>query len=149
MISLEEVLAEWAKDSQIDRTRLDYESLRSGELHTKYLQILYAVKKRLARAQAKQSELLALKSRYYQGKMTREEMDQLGWPYDPWRGNNKPMKSDTQAWLDIDPDVAAGKESIEDLSLIHDAAFDILNHIAWRHQNIKNAISWLQFTSGM
>jgi hypothetical protein len=148
MISLEALLTEWATDSKMNRSELDAESLRTSQHHSKYLQILTAVKRRLAKQKQARLDLLAIKSLYYAGKLGKAQMDAQGWPYDPWSGGVKPLKSDVGLWLEADSDLSAMKADITETEILHDACMDIMNSLNWRHQSIGNAIRWIQFTTG-
>jgi hypothetical protein len=81
--------------------------------------------------------------------MTKAEMDAKGWPYDPFNGLVKPLKSDMDIYYDTDADRVKLKMIIEYQQTVVDTLKDILENIKWRHNTIKNIITWKQFTSGV
>jgi len=92
--------------------------------------------------------LLKNKWLWYNGKLTKAEMDDLGWGYDPLNGLTV-LKGDMERFYDADPDIQALQAKIEYQSEINAALKEIIDNIKWRHSNIKNIIDWKKFTSGM
>lgn len=148
MITLESLLKEWEKDSPIDNENLHAESLRSANLHSKYLQILSGLKAGLMKRQMKLDKLKLAKKRWLSGKMTQQEMDDRKWEYDPFKGGSKPMKSELDDWIGADDEIQLVKEEVETYKIMIEAALDIVNHVNWRHQSIRNAIDWAKFQAG-
>ena len=77
MIDLKEVLAEWATDNQIHETHLDESSRKTPILHSKYLEKLANAKLLLKKAEFSQKTLLKEKWLYYNGKMDKEQIENL------------------------------------------------------------------------
>lgn len=147
-MTLDDVLKMWESDSKIDEVNLDNASIKSASLHSKYLELYSLAKLRLKK---KDQELAVLKKDkwlYYNGKMSKEEMDQRGWAYDPFNGLAKPLKSEMDIYFDTDPDVAKAKMVIEYQQVMVETLKDILDNIRWRHTTIKNIIDWRRFTAG-
>ena len=86
MLNLEEILKMWAKDSEIDDIRLDEASKNTAKLHAKYLEMLSVTKLQLKRKDMEFKVLLKNKWLWYNGKMSKDQMDQLGWDYDALNG---------------------------------------------------------------
>ena len=86
---------------------------------------------------------------YYNGKMTKDEMDARGWQYDPFSGMSKPLKSDMELFYSTDSDIMKLQGQIEYQSTIVEALKDIMDNIKWRQSTIKNIIDWKRFTSGV
>jgi hypothetical protein len=147
-LSLEEVLSLWAKDSIIDKSRLDEISVDSARLHAKWLQILAAVRRNLFKAKEARDALSHEKNLWMTGKMTKEEIEERGWAYDPFNGHSKPLKSEMGEYVKVDPEIQALRDRVNELEVIHDTVVEIVDSIKWRHQSVRNAISFMQFTSG-
>ena len=81
MISIENVLSEWQKDSVINQSKLDESSVDTAKLHAKYLQWLSLSKLQLKKSQMNQKTLLKEKWLYYNGKMSQEEIESKGWVF--------------------------------------------------------------------
>ena len=79
-------------------------------------------------------------------KLSKEEIDELGWSYDPFEGH-KVLKADYNYYFNADKDLTELKLKLEYLQECIDVLKDILNILTWRHQSIKNAIDWLKFTN--
>lgn len=92
--------------------------------------------------------LLKNKWLWYNGKMTKAEMDELGWDYDAMKGLTV-LKGDMDRFYDADPDIQTAQAKIDYLKEVNDTLKEIIDNIKWRHQSIKNAIDWAKFTSGM
>jgi hypothetical protein len=148
MINIEEVIQMWDVDSKIDKMNLDDASIKSPALHAKYLQLYSATKMMVKQAEMKMIELKKNKWLWFNGKMTKEQMDALGWAYDPFAGMTKPLKSDLDIFYDSDPDVIKLRAKIDYLATALEVVKEIIDNIKWRHTHIKNAIDFLRFTSG-
>ena len=134
-MNLEEILAMWKKDSEIDEVQLDEASRDSAKLHSKYLDLYSVAKIKQKDLDLKFKVILRDKFKHYNGKLSQEEMDKKGWDYDPLDGL-------TEVIQDHQRKIAYNGEIVNTLK-------EILDNIKWRHQNIKNMIEWRKFTSGM
>jgi hypothetical protein len=148
MMQLDELLQLWEKDSKIDEVNLDESSVKSAALHSKYLELYSLAKLQLKKRELSMANLRKDKWLYYNAKMTKEEMDERGWPYDPFHGMSKPLKSDMDMFYSTDPDIIKLQGQIEYQTTIVEALKDIMDNIKWRHTTIKNIIDWKRFTSG-
>lgn len=148
MLNLDDVLSEWKKDSVIDELNLDETSRQSARLHSKYLEMYSVTKLQLKRKEANLQSLLKDKWLWYNGKMSKEDIEERGWEYDPLQGL-KVLKGDMDYFYNADKDIQALHQSIEYLKTLVEVLSEIMENIKWRHQNIKNIIEWNKFTSGM
>lgn len=139
----------WKKDADIDEMNLDDASKDAARLHAKYLELLMTTKLQYQRNEYKLKSLLKEKWLYYNGKMSKEQIDEKGWPYDPFNGLAKPLKGEMDYYYNSDPDIMALNEKIEYLKTVIDTLDEILQNVKWRHQTIKNMIDWRRFTSGV
>ena len=147
MIDLNTVLTMWEEDCKIDNLKLDDASRETPNLHAKYLRMLTEAKLNLKRAEFKQKTLLKEKWLWYNGKMSQEEIVAKGWDPDPFDGL-KVMKGEMDYYYDSDPEIQKSEELIEYWKTVKDTLTDIIDNIKWRHQTIRNMISWRQFESG-
>ena len=147
-MTVDEILEMWKKDSPIDEIELDTTSMDTAKLHGKYLELLTVAKLQLKRLNLKIASLKKDKWLYYTGKMTKEEMDEKGWAYDPFNGGTKPLKGDMDYYYDSDSDIQALVAKIEYQQTLVETLEEIMNNIRWRHSTIKNIIDWRKFTSG-
>src|SRR6056300_154154 len=147
MLELNSILTMWEEDCKIDGMKLDTVSSETPTLHAKYLRLLTEAKLQLKRVEFKQKTLLKEKWLYYNGKMSQEELEEKGWNPDPFNGL-KVMKGEMEYYYDSDPEIQKSEELIEYWKTTRDTLIDIIDNIKWRHQTIRNMISWRQFESG-
>jgi hypothetical protein len=148
MLTLEQVLNEWKKDCEIDDLELDKSSRETPKLHSKYVELLSLAKLQKHRKEMEMKKLLRDKFMWYNGKLDKEKIDELGWDYDPFDGLTKPMKSDMDYFYNSDQDLQTLQSQIEYWKTMIDTLSEIVSNITWRHQTISNMIKWRQFTSG-
>jgi len=77
---------------------------------------------------------------YYNGKMTKAEMDKHDWKYDPFDGLSKPMKSDMEKFYSTDSELLELELLLEYDKTYVETCKEILDNIKWRSQTIKNII---------
>jgi hypothetical protein len=145
---LDDIHAMWNKDCIIDEMNLDTASMDTAKLHSKYLELLSNTKLQLRRLDNEFKILLKDKWLYYEGRLTKEEMDERKWDYDPFKGNSKPLKTNMDYYYDADEHVQLLQSKIEYHKTVKEVLEEIINNLKWRHSSIKNAIDWRRFTSG-
>jgi hypothetical protein len=148
MIDLKSILEMWQKDCEIDEMQLDESSRDSAKLHGKYLELMSVNKLTLKRKESEFKVLLKNKWLHYNGKLSKEEIDDFGWEYDPLKGLTV-LKGDMDKFYDSDAVIQEAQAKIEYLEEVDKTLKEILENIKWRHQNIKNMIEWRKFTSGV
>jgi hypothetical protein len=147
-LRIEDVLDMWKADSEIDELKLDDASQQSARLHAKYLEMLSVTRLQLKKKEAEFRVLLKDKFLWYNGKMSKDEMDARGWNYDPLNGL-KVLKGDMDRFYDSDSDIQNAQMKIDYLKELVSTLEEIMGNIRWRHQNIKNMIEHRKFTSGI
>ena len=144
-MKLEEILESWSKDSKIDNTELDKESLKIPSLHNKYLK-MYTSENLLRKKMVHDfKERERDKFEYYAGKMCEEDLKERGWE----QFDHKLLKQDIPRYLESDSELIKmllkldyQKEKVETIK-------SILSNINGRSFNISNAIKWQQFLNGI
>ena len=148
-MTLDDILQMWKKDAAIDDILLDEETKKSANLHAKYLEIFSLHKLELKKKEIQMDALKKDKWRYYNGKMTQEEMDKNNWKYDPFDGGTTPLKSDMDMYYTTDEDMVKLKAQIDYQKTIIETLEEIMGNIRWRHTHVKNILDFKKFTSGM
>jgi hypothetical protein len=97
--------------------------------------------------QFKYDTLLKNKWLWYNGKMSQEQIKELGWNDDPLDGL-KVMKNDLQIFYNSDKDIQELNAKIEYLKVTIEYLKECMQNITWRHQTIKNTIDWRKFMAG-
>ena len=140
-MTLEQIQEMWKVDSVIDQIDLDKASLQTPSLHAKYLELLNEKRLSLKSYEVKYNQLLKTKWMWYTDKLSKEEIDDLGWSYDPFEGYNKPMKSDYSYYFNADKDLLYALKIDPDDSYA-------LNYLAYswleRNHKIDEAIIMLE-----
>ena len=146
-MNLDQILSEWETDSRIDSLSLDEASRVTPELHAKYLGLLSRAKLKMKQKQFEQKNLMKNKWLWYNGKMSQEEVNALGWDPDPFDGL-KIMKGDMEHYVEADPELQESEARIEYLKTMIDTLKEIVENLKWRHQTVGNIIRWKQFEAG-
>ena len=146
-MTLDEIKKEWEKDCEIDDIELDKSSLEVPKLHAKYQDLLSSKILVMKQYQFKYDTLLKDKWLWYNGKMSQEQIQELGWSDDPLDGL-KIMKNDLQIFYNSDKDIQELNAKIEYLKVTIDYLKECMQNITWRHQTIKNTIDWRKFMLG-
>ena len=140
-MTLEELQEQVDKDLKINESELDLESLKTPQLHNKYLKHYNNFKLLMTRAESDYKILKRVKWEYYTGKASTEVYKQK--PF-----NLKIMKSDLDKYLDSDEDLIKSKQKIEYLETVVNYLDRTLKIIGGRDWQIRNSIEWRKFTSG-
>ena len=147
-MTLDKIMEMWKVDCVIDDLALDDETKKTAKLHAKYLELVNVNRLQLAKLDTDLDNLKKDKWLYYTGKMTKQQMDEKGWSYDPFNGGTKPLKSELELYYDSDEDIIRIKQKIEYQKVIANTLEEIMNNIRWRHTHVKNMIDWKKFVSG-
>ena len=144
-MKLDELRRMAARDSVVDDTALDIESLKIPQLHNKYMNILMECKFDLSKIERDYRSLKRIKWEYYTGKMSEEDLERLEWePFDL-----KILKQDLDLYLDSDDDLCLLRDKMvlakEKLNYVESFIKELNN----RHWKIRNAIEWKKFTNGV
>ena len=146
-MNLEELRKEWSKDCEIDDIELDKSSLEVPKLHAKYQEYLTNNILLLKNLEFQYNTLLKNKWLWYNGKMSEQQIKELGWEDDPFDGL-KVMKNDMQVWYNADQDLQRMSGKVEYQKIIINFLKECMQNITWRHQTIKNTIDWRKFMAG-
>ena len=140
-MTLEELQEQVDKDLKINDTELDLESLKTPQLHNKYLKHYNNFKLLLTRAESDYKILKRVKWEYYTGKASPQVYQQK--PF-----NLKIMKSDIDKYLESDEELIKAKQKIDYLETVVNYLDRTLKIIGGRDWQIRNSIEWRKFTSG-
>lgn len=100
MESLDQILELWKKDSEIDITEPSKEILNIPKIHNKFLSIMTRHRITSKKCMFDFNKMKRLKWEYYTGKLSEEELVELGW--EPFRYT---LKSDVATYLESDKDL--------------------------------------------
>ena len=140
-MTLEELKELADKDLKINDTELDLESLKTPQLHNKYLKELTKFKLLLTKADSDYRVLKRIKWEYYTGKADPKVYAEQ--PFDL-----KILKTDIDKYLEADDDLIRAISKVKYLEAVVEFLDRTLRQITNRTFTIKNAIDWRKFTSG-
>lgn len=144
-MTLEELIDQWEIDSVIDDNHLDRESVRTPNIHAKYLRILMGYKMKLSALKTEYNTLRQRKFRYYRGEMSKTELDSNGW--DQWQGV-KPLKNEMNEFLEGDTDLNKIAIKCQYLENMIQAVESIMTQVKARDWQIRNTVEWKKFIAG-
>jgi hypothetical protein len=144
MKQLEDLLEEWRKDSDIDRTEPGKALLNIPKLHSKYLNILSKHRLLAKEAEFKYNKWKKLKWEYYTGKLDDDDLQKYGWKPFPFV-----LKTDITTYLDSDEDLNKYLAA----KVVHDEIVDlcgaILKELNSRTYQLRSFIDWEKFIQGV
>ena len=143
MIDLETLQGMWNEDSKIDPDNLHTESLNIPVLHSKYYDIYNTLMLLRKKAEQQRKNIRHERYEYFSGKS------------DPEVYINNPFpkkirdKETMQKYLDADDKLSGVSLKIEYYEVMLRFIEEILKQITNRTYQIKNAIEFMRFSSGM
>ena len=146
---IKKILKQWERDTDLDETQLNSEALKIPKLHSKYLNLLFYAKSMLRTTEADAEKMMFLRYQWYEGKLTKEQIDELKWKYDPFDGLLIKTKEQKSRYFDADEIMLQYKSNIDKWKQAIDAIEKILGQISWRHQIIKLAIDFQRLQNGL
>ena len=140
-MDLEKLQEQADSDLKINDTELDLESLKTPQLHNKYMKHLTKFKLMLSRAESELHIVKRGKWEYYTGKA--DESVYREKPFDL-----KVLKADVHIYMDSDDELQRADQKAAYLNQVVKYLEQVLRSINNRTFLIKNAIEWKKFTSG-
>ena len=144
-MKIEEIREMINEDVKIDKGALDSESMVIPQLHNKYLCLLMDEKMVLSKFESDLSVLQRNKWLYYSGKMSQEELEELGWE----TFELSLLRTDLDKFINSDKEVITLNNKCllqrEKVSYLEQVVKLISNKI-W---NIRAALDWIKFTQGV
>lgn len=141
----DELIMEWERDCEMDKTELGKESLRIPQLHSKYLKEFFMAKTLHTKLNGDFKKLYKLKHQYYQGILSEDELKEYGWNVQPLRI----LKSDIPIYMESDDDL----QTIQQRITLTEDKIELLENIIRTLNNrgylIKNAVEWAKFQHGV
>ena len=128
-------------DLKIDDTELDLESIRTPQLHNKYLKYYTQFCLQLKKVRDERKSMYREKWEYYTGKSSPEVYQAK--PFDL-----KILKADVGIYIEADPEYQEAGQKEEYLKQMVEYTERILKEINNRNWNIRNTIEWKKFLHG-
>ena len=141
-MTFDELQALAEKDLKINDTELDLESLKTPQLHNKYMKFHNQYVNLLKKAEQELARLTREKWEYYTGKADPSVYQQK--PF-----NIKLLKPDVDKYLKSDDELIKLEQKVTYVQSVVDYLDRTIKIISNRGFQIKNAIDWRKFTSGV
>ena len=142
-MNLEKIQEMWESDSHIDMDNLHDESIKSPQLHQKYYTLYTTIKLLQKKALDTLSKTRLERYNYYSGKAPAEVYVDEPFPY------KIRDKESMTLHLNADEKLSNIKMKVEYYDVMIAYLEDILKMIHNRNYQVKNAIDFLRFQSGM
>ena len=140
-MDLNELQNDVDRDLKIDDTELDLESIRTPQLHNKYLKLYTKYSLQLKKAQDDYKILYRSKWEYYTGKAEPDVYREK--PFDL-----KILKADVAIYLDSDKEIQELGQKEAYIQAVVTYLEKILREINNRNWTIRNTIEWKKFIHG-
>jgi predicted transglutaminase-like protease len=143
-MKLNDILDEWEIDSEIDKSDLGNENLKTPKLHQKYLKMYSIEKIRFTKFEIDYKKLFKLKTQYYRGTLDKETLDEMEWK--PFQ--MRLLKEDVEIYIESDDQISELQLKLSLQKEIVSTLDSIIRQINKRDFTIRNSIDWLKFTQG-
>ena len=140
-MDLNELQNDVDRDLKIDDTELDLESIRTPQLHNKYLKLYTKYSLQLKKTQDDYKILYRSKWEYYTGKADPDVYREK--PFDL-----KILKADVAIYLDSDKEIQELGQKEAYIQAVVTYLEKILREINNRNWTIRNTIEWKKFIHG-
>lgn len=144
-MKIDDIYAEWEKDSHLDRSELGEEALKIPKLHHKYFKIFTHERLQLRKLEADLKQLKLEKHEFFTIGPT-EETHEKGWRLPP---QGKILRSDVNNYIEADKDIVNLSLKIGIQHEKIDLLESIIKSLTARGFNIKAAIEWERFKVGI
>jgi hypothetical protein len=143
MIDLEKIQTMWEEDSKIDADNLHTESLNIPSLHAKYFEIYNNIVLLKKKAEQRKRNIRHQKYEYYTGKADPDVYVENPFP------KKIRDKDALQKYMDADESLSQASLKVEYYDVMLTYLQDILKMIHNRTYQIKNALEFQRFASGL
>tara|TARA_R110002074_G_scaffold71064_3_gene164514 strand:- start:5329 stop:5751 length:423 start_codon:yes stop_codon:yes gene_type:complete len=139
-------MEEWTKDTVMDNTSLDKESLKIPNLHSKWLIVLSKERQKLKSIYIKRQSLNKVLGEYYRGELNNpEDLEEL--KREPYP--KTVINSLLQQHIDADDEMIKTNLKMAYQQETVDVLDEIMKAINGRQWNIRNAIEWRKFENAV
>lgn len=140
---LDQLHKEIEADLKIDPSNLDYESLRTPEIHHKYLKMMMHEGLKLKKLRGEMAQMRKKLWLFYSGKLPDKEYE--GTKFDP---NMKILKQDLNMWIEADDRYIELQKKIDYVESKIGLIEGVIRRINSRNFDIRAAIDWRKFCNG-
>ena len=143
--NIDDLIAEWEKDSVCDESEPGKDILNISRLHAKYLAIYTHHKLIYENVTQTYNTMRLMKWQYYSGQLNNPE-DLKKYNIEPWLG--KTLRADIPMHLDADEDLNKLLTKKVGHKEIVDFCASVIKELNSRTYQLRSYIDWFKFTSG-
>jgi len=144
-MKLEDIIREWESDCDIDMSNISGESANIPALHNKYYKIYMGEGYLLKKMRADYKILHKLKTEYYKGELSDEELKENGWKPQPL----KILRQDIPTYIDSDKDIIDASLKIGAQEQKLEYLESIVKMINNRGYQLKTIVDYEKFRQGV
>lgn len=143
-VNIDDLMKEWSQDGSIDSTSMEKELLKISHLHGKYLNIMSFHRHMVRKMEGDYKMLKGLREDYYQGHLSKDELDELGW--EPYQN----VLSNPQVARKLDTDRELNKMLLKKVAHEEIVSYceNVLKSLHNRTWDLGNYVKYLQMTNG-
>jgi hypothetical protein len=145
MLDHEQLLTEWETDCKVPSDALLERMYRHPILHSKYLGYLQSYKISSRKVTLRYQKLRLLKTRYYNGELSEEELIENNLKQYLYK---RPLKSEMESLLDADADLQKLQEQILYIETLIQSTEAIMKELTNQHYLFKNIIEQTKYLTG-
>lgn len=143
-VTIDVLMSSWAEDSHIDASAMEIELLKISHLHGKYLNVMSYHRHLMRKMEADYKLMKGLREDYYQGHLTKEELDEHGW---------EPMQhvlTNPQIARKLETDTELNKILLKKVAHEEIVSYceNVLKSLHNRTWDLGNYTKYIQLTSG-
>lgn len=146
MLTHDQLMQSWEKDSTIDSTRLMETMYQHPMLHSRYLSHLQTYKQSLRKLMGKYQKSKLIKQRYFNGELTKDELVQYN--LQPYLFK-RPLKAEMESLLDADSELQLIQEQCLYIESLIAACESILKDINSRYFLFRSIVDYEKFQAGV
>ncbi len=146
MLQLDDLKCEWQIDCVIDINNLGDASLRTANLHQKYLDCLTTYKLKIFKLEKEYLSMKGIRSKYYMGQMTKDELREYNWDQYQYK---TPLKSELERLLETDEYLLSILDKQSYFKFCFEYCEEIMKALRDRNWQIRNTIEWTKFQAGV
>ncbi len=144
-MTLDELQAQWKKDSYINPNDIGLESIKTSSYHSFYLSELSTHKARIIKLENDYATAKKFKIKYYNGELTKEEL--LEHSLEQYQGKRL-LKSDMDSFLAGDEQIQLIMQKVQYTSIIIAFLESVIKNLNNRNYEISNFINITKFNAG-
>lgn len=142
-VSIDSLMKEWSEDSIIDSSAMEKETLKTSFLHGKYLNIMSFHRHMVKKIEADYKILKDVKSDYYNGRLSYEELKEKDWEPLQHRYTNREIEEKIQGDADLNK-MLLKKIAHEEIVSYCESVLRSLNSRTW---DLKTYVEYLKYTN--